>query len=190
VNPESRYLGDEDRTWRMAYSLVMLHEHEPENYAEFVDILRHIDLVQKVDVEAYRAARSGIDPEYMSVLFDDMNIGFLSDGTLRVCEIVLGLLEKHISALLIEEPETAVHPGLLHRLLAVIDSYALDRQVVVSTHSPIVVNGCRPTELRLVERTDGVTSVRALSADDVHRVEAYLNDEGTFSDFVYSQADE
>ena len=118
-----------------------------------------------------------------------MNIGFASDGTLRVCDILLGLLRESTSVLLIEEPETAVHPGLLHKLLNVIDSYTLDRQIIVSTHSPIVLNECSPTDLRLVERKGGVTSVSALSPDDVQIVEAYLNDEGTFADYIYSRSD-
>jgi predicted ATPase len=152
-----------------------------------------LGLARKVEVRRFTSADDSQPPgaaAYASVLFDDVNVGYLSDGTLRVCETVLSLLSDSTSVLLIEEPETAVHPGLLHKLLAVIDSYTLDRQVVVSTHSPIVVNWCRPTELRLVERTAGMTSVRALSAEEVHSVEAYLNDEGTFADYIYSQGEE
>jgi AAA domain, putative AbiEii toxin, Type IV TA system len=183
---------DGDRAESMAHTLVATHERKRQTYDEFVEILRTFGLVRKVEVKLFTAgadshAQGGT--AYASVLFDGVNIGYLSDGTLRVCEIVLGLLSESASLLLIEEPETAVHPGLLHKLLAVVDSYVLDRQVIVSTHSPIVVDWCRPSELRLVEREDGVTSVRALSADDVQDVEAYLNDQGTFANYVYSRSD-
>ena len=124
----------------------------------------------------------------MSVLIDGVNIGLCSDGTLRGAEIVLRLLGRPGSTLLIEEPETAVHPGLLHKLLNLIDAYTLDRQLIVSTHSPIVVDWCRPEELRLVERAHNVTTVRALSPDEAIRVHRYLDDEGTLADYLYARS--
>ena len=118
-----------------------------------------------------------------------MNIGLLSDGTLRISEMLINLIRRAGSVVLIEEPETAVHPGLLSRLLDVVDSYSADRQVIISTHSPIVVDWCQPDELRLIERVDARTVSRSLSANEANRVAAYLADEGTLSDFIYSQAD-
>jgi predicted ATPase len=41
-----------------------------------------------------------------------------------------------LKLLLIEEPETAVHPGLLSKLLAEIDAYSGDRPIVLSPQSP------------------------------------------------------
>ena len=45
------------------------------------------------------------------------------------------LLFPELKLVLVEEPETAVHPGLLSRLLAEFDAYASDRQIVLSTQS-------------------------------------------------------
>ncbi len=119
------------------------------------------------------------------MLFDGVNLGLQSDGTLRVAEIVSKLLSPNLRCLLIEEPETEVHPGLLAKLLALFDAYSLDRQIVVSTHSPEVVNWCRPEDVRLVVREDGVTRAPPLEAGDLASVVRHLRDDGSLADFVY-----
>lgn len=190
------------RRWRrasgrvgvLASTIASFHEHSPDRYEEFVKILKGLGLVREVTFKVYEDPQQSLTPgarrDFASILFDGVNIGLLSDGTLRASEIIVDLLRPAGSGLLIEEPETAVHPGLLSRLLAIIDSYAVDRQIIVSTHSPIVVNWCEPAQLRLVERIDDETRVRGLSAEEVSRVESYLNDEGTFADYVYGRSDE
>jgi predicted ATPase len=100
-----------------------------------------------------------------AVTVDGMNVGLLSDGTLRVLEILVELLGPPGSMLLVEEPETAVHPGLLARVLALFDSYAIDRQIVLSTHSPMVVSWCAPNDLRLVTRMKELTLTSRLTAE-------------------------
>ncbi|HNG00092.1 MAG TPA: AAA family ATPase, partial [Pseudomonadota bacterium] len=89
--------------------------------------------------------------------------------------------------LLIEEPETGVHPGLLAGLLDTIDAYTVDRQVIISTHSPQVVSWAQPQELRVVTRQEGKTQVRPLSEQQVALFLKYLHDQ-TLGDFVYSGA--
>jgi predicted ATPase len=122
------------------------------------------------------------------VLVDGTDLGLLSDGTLRAAEILMWLLLPGVKLLLIEEPETAVHPGLLSRLLAEFDAYTGDRQIVLSTQAPQVVSWADPLAIRLVERRAAHTEVRRLRDDEVERLAGYLHDEGTLGDFVYSGA--
>jgi hypothetical protein len=182
------------RVEALAYWIASTWEHRRDLYEEFVTILRDLDLVQDVNVKIYEDPQAEQNPEerrdFASVLFDGVNIGLQSDGTLRVAEIVARLLWRGISCLLVEEPETAVHPGLLSKLLALMYSYSFDRQIVVSTHSPQVVNWCEPGQLRLVERERGSTKVHSLGSDDIDRVMQYLHDQGTLADFVYARESE
>lgn len=175
----------------MAYRLIDWHEQARERFEEFVELSRRIGLLDEVQVKLYR------DPEpspttrrrdFASVLFDGTDVGLLSDGTLRVVEILVWLIFPGVKLLLIEEPETAVHPGLLSKLLAEIDAYSSDRQIVLTTQSPQVVSWADPLAIRLVERHAGKTEVRSLREDEVSRVSKYLHDEGTLGDFVYSGA--
>lgn len=187
-----RWVRAPGRIEGLASMIATFYEYRKELYEEFVGLARRLGIVRDVVVKVYEDPARAVKPEerrdFASILFDGLNIGLLSDGTLRISEMLIDLIRRAGSVVLIEEPETAVHPGLLSRLLSIIDSYSVDRQVVVSTHSPIVVDWCRADELRLIERVDAHTISRSLSAKEAKRVATYLGDEGTLSDFIYSQA--
>ena len=192
--PESnrvRHAMETRRLRWMAYSLVDWHQTDLERFNEFVELGRRIGLLDDVKVKLYldpESNRTARSRDFATILFDGTDFGLLSDGTLRVVEILLWLIFPDIKLLLIEEPETAVHPGLLSKLLAEIDAYSTDRQIVLTTQSPHVVSWADPLAIRLVERRAGRTSVRSLCEDEIGRVSAYLHDEGTLGDFVYSGA--
>jgi predicted ATPase len=90
--------------------------------------------------------------------------------------------------MLLEEPETGVHPGALISLLNVLDSYAIDRQFLLSSHSPVVIGQVKPEELRIVYRRNGQTHVRPLDASELDRAAAFLSQEGTLDEFMLSGA--
>jgi ABC-type lipoprotein export system ATPase subunit len=179
---------------RLATRLANAHDRDRATFDEFKELTARLGLATNVSVQVYNDPRTDISDgekvDLAAVAFDDINIGLLSDGTLRVAEILLDLLRPAGSILLIEEPETAVHPGLLHRILSLLESYALDRQIVITTHSPIVVSWCRPEDLRLVLRENDATRTSALSEDQARRIASYLNDEGTLGDFIFMQTSE
>jgi predicted ATP-dependent endonuclease of OLD family len=166
----------------------------PQLFRELCEVLHELGLVRDINVEIYKSEASSKSGEPTSsdvaaVLFDGTNLGFCSDGTLRIARIVLELINPDVSCLLIEEPETAVHPGLLDKLLALVEAYSADRQIVLSTHSPQVVDRFAPDQLRLVEREEGVTRVHSLSAADRDLAISYLRDQGSLSDFVFRRSD-
>ncbi len=174
-------------------SILGLWERDRPRYDELVDILRGMDLVREVAIDIYRDPRNEQAKtsagDVAAVLLDGTNLGLCSDGTLRITQMVLDLIRPDVSCLLIEEPETAVHPGLLDKLLALMESYSADRQIVLSTHSAQVVDRFVPRKLRLVERESGHTRVHALSAADRDLAIRYLRDQGSLSDFVFRRSD-
>lgn len=153
-------------------------------YEEFVDILRVLGVAREIAVETY-TGRSTNSPDFAAVLLDGVNLGLHADGTLRVVEIVAQMLQKDITCLLVEEPESGLHPGMLARLLDMMTSYSLDRQIIVTTHSPQVVNWVAPSQVRIVERRDGSTHIGSIAESQLPRVARYLADEGTLADFLY-----
>lgn len=168
----------------MARWITLQREHDEPRFEELVEILRSLGVVQDVVVETYTGT-SSTSRDFSAVLFDGVNLGFQADGTLRVVEIVVQLLQKGITCLLVEEPELAVHPGLLGKLLALMTSYSLDRQIVVTTHSPQVVDWAAPPQLRLVEREGEVTRIRRIDDAQLSLLTQYLQDQGTLADFLY-----
>jgi predicted ATPase len=68
----------------------------------------------------------------------------LSDGTLRYLFLVAALLSPRPPALLVlNEPETSLHPDLLPALGALVHAAARETQVVVVTHAGALVDALR-----------------------------------------------
>jgi predicted ATPase len=187
-------LSGVSRVDTIAAALLNWKERESETFDEFVAIGKRMGVWKKVTTTIYKmpnepaavsnAGRMSMPQELAFVGIDGVDLGFVSDGTTRIAEIVRLLLTP-AKLLLVEEPETSIHPGLLRKLLAEIESYADGRQVIITTHSPQVVTAARPPEIRLVEREKAATSVKELTAENVARVSKYLHDEGTLGEFVF-----
>ncbi len=137
----------------------------------------------------YRAEADGAHERLATIEVDGINLGMLADGTLRVLETLVRLVDlRPRQTLLVEEPETGIHPGLLARLLNEFDSLTTSNQLVLSTHSPQVVSWASVDGLRLVDRGDGRTTVRALNRADKVELNAYLEEQGTLGDYFYTGA--
>ena len=103
-------------------------------------------------------------------LLRPLGAGELSDGTLRYLLLVAALLSpRPAEFLVLNEPETSLHPELLEPLAELIRSAAERSQVVVVTHSQVLVDalgratGTEPIEL---VKTEGETVIRGKGAVD------------------------
>jgi predicted ATPase len=123
--------------------------------------------------------------EFGQVEIDGVDLGLLSDGTLRTIEILAALVDPMNRLLFVEEPESSIHPGLLSKLMTEIETYGATKQVLLSTHSPAVLQRVEPAALRLVTRTNGQTSVRSLKKNELSRVKAFLEDEGDLGEWLF-----
>ena len=96
----------------------------------------------------------------------------MSEGTLRVLGLLLAVFQEPTpSLILIEEPEASVHPGALS-LVSDLIQIASDRtQVIVTTHSPELLDmkWIEDRHLRLVSWENGATRVSRIS-DGTRRV--------------------
>ena len=97
-----------------------------------------------------------------------------SDGLLYV----LGYLALLYSPeppriLLVEEPENGIHPNRLREILAILRQLIAEHpgtQVVMTTHSPYVIDEFSPDEVTLCQREeDGTVSVKRLSESETVR---------------------
>ena len=81
-----------------------------------------------------------------------------SDGTLRMLGILTALYQQPPRSLLaIEEPELTIHPGALGVLCDALQEASLRSQVIITTHSPDLINRFPADNLVVVEKEDGVT---------------------------------
>lgn len=108
----------------------------------------------------------------------------ISDGTLRILAFLAVLYqEKTPSIICFEEIENGVHPWLLHKmmeLLKIVSTEGINGkpvQILLTTHSPLILNYVEPHQVRAVELdNEGKTQVHALPTDSVRfqkSLEAY-----------------
>jgi predicted ATPase len=171
-----------------------IHRMQMSEFDELESICQRIELGEKITVqkfilsEGFKEKVESEDREYIfSVQLDRVNIGLLSDGTLRVLSILIEIIASNPSlTIIIEEPETQIHPAMLSKLLNEIETYTYGENLIVSTHSPQVVSWTRPERINLVHRKDGQTFVQKLAEDDIHNIIEYLSEEGNLGEWIYS----
>ena len=162
--------------------------------SEIESICQRVGLGSKISEQKFLLSRDSgkkienEDEEYISsVLLDGVNIGLLSDGTLRVLAILMEIITSSPNTTtIIEEPETQIHPGMLAKLLNEIETYSFGENLILSTHSPQVVSWTSPDKIILVHRDNGRTFVRKLGEDQIHSVIEYLSEDGELGEWIYS----
>ena len=86
----------------------------------------------------------------------------VSDGTLRALGTLIAAYQRpRPSLMVIEEPEASIHPGALGVILDVLWAASRSSQVVVTTHSPEILDAkwIRDRHLRLVSWDEGTTRI-------------------------------
>ncbi len=99
----------------------------------------------------------------------------LSDGTLRYLCLLAILCDPNPASLVcIEEPELGLHPDMLPKIAALMIEASERTQLVVTTHSDILVDAMTecPEAVVVVEKLDGRTHAKRLQAND--ELKSYL----------------
>jgi predicted ATPase len=90
----------------------------------------------------------------------------MSDGTLRLLGLLLAVYQPNRpSVLVVEEPEATVHPAVAQLVTEILLDAAHDRQVLVTTHSPDILDAkeLSDDQIRVVTQRQGRTIVSKLS---------------------------
>ena len=90
----------------------------------------------------------------------------MSDGTLRAMGLLAAVFQRPAPSLLvIEEPEATIHPGALGSVLDLLRHAGRFMQVIVTTHSPDVLDAkwIEAEHLRMVSWAEGATQVVPVS---------------------------
>lgn len=106
---------------------------------------------------------------------------WISDGVLFFLTYLLLVMGPEPRPLLmVEEPELGIHPGLLERLITFLRQlsqgvFGEPVQVILTTHSPVLLNYVEPEEIRVVQRQDdgGAKVSQFKDAPDVQRLLEY-----------------
>ena len=144
---------------------------EREDIRRFELICRHIGRILPV------FDRFQIEESYGKVLLrwkakgTDKTFGahLTSDGSLRLFALVTLLnlpAEMLPDVLLLDEPELGLHPAAVDLVAQLIMRQAEDRQVILATQSPLLVDAFDLDQIVVLELQDGRTECRKLNPDD------------------------
>ena len=96
------------------------------------------------------------------------DISGFSDGTLRFLALATLLLQParlRPPIILLDEPELGLHPYAIALLCSLIQSVAVETQVILATQAPFLVDHFEPEDVIVVDRVDGRSEFRRLSTE-------------------------
>jgi predicted ATPase len=153
-----------------------------------------LSLIDKIEINEFDLGETEFDFYTIKFQIGNTTVNYtqLSYGTHRILVLLLALLYDKSTTLLIEQPEDGIHLGLLRKVLSICFTYAeaYNKQLIISTHSPKVINMYPAKSIRFVKMTEQGTKVTQLSEQELAIIPEYLNNEGALSDFIEAMDDE
>ncbi len=196
-NTYQKWLSEDNKTESSVVMRLLHLWHVDKDLLEELEALigeNGLNLVNKIVINK---SSFGQQNEYFYMLRFNVantfvNYTQLSYGTQRVLILLLALLYDKNSTLLIEQPEDGIHSGLLYKLLPLCFEYATvyNKQIIITTHSPDVINLLPPESIRFVRMTEDGTKVSALNKEQLPFVHEFMENEGALFDFIKSMNDE
>ena len=156
-------------------------EEDFSNLGLFLSRLRKTPKARKTIVEGLRDLYEGftdfepiVEGGSVQVFFTEGDFSIpatrLSDGTLRYLCLLAILCDPEPPPLIcIEEPELGLHPDILPKLAGHLVAAAERTQLIVTTHSDILVDAMteRPEVVVVCEKHEGFTEMQRLSATEL-----------------------
>lgn len=161
-----------------AFVLEMLQEHVPESFARISRLIASvadgITWVGAIASEPWRAV--GFEEE--DAFFEASS---MSEGTLRLLGLLLAAYQPQTpSVLMIEEPEVAIHPAAAEVVMSVLLDASKRGQVLVTTHSPDIVDfeDLSDDSVRVVTKDRAGTRISPVSASSRQAIRERLYSPG------------
>ncbi len=110
----------------------------------------------------------------------------VSDGTIHALSLLVALADPRNTALVIEEVENAFHPWVVQSLLRRFRFASREKTIVLTTHSPVVVDTLDPSETWVVFKKAGQTRLKNLGSINRKLRSAWERGEFRLSDYLDS----
>ncbi|MRG91814.1 AAA family ATPase [Polyangium spumosum] len=144
----------DDRGHGLAGIFFAIRNRNDDAFAAIVaDVRKHFPTIKNLRVKAVTSSEVTLEAELIggarieSKRFSEGLLYYLAFAALRHLDPV--------SLLLVEEPENGLHPARIAEVVRILRAIVEESgtQVVMATHSPLVVNELRPEEVSVVTRT-------------------------------------
>lgn len=109
---------------------------------------------------------------------------YLSDGTKRIFYLLSESYSLKEGILFVEEPELGIHPQQLYRIMDFLKQESQSKQVIISTHSPIVLDILNNDELdriNIAKYSGNKTKFTKLTPTQIEKAKKYMENVGELS---------
>lgn len=138
-----------------------LRRNEPRAWAQVVDAMRTImPGLRSIEVVYTEDRRLALQFREQGV-GRPWNTNEVSDGTVQALALFIALFDTRAPVLAIEEPENSVHPWILRQFVDLCRD-ASAKQIVVTTHSPVLLNYVPAETVRLMAMSYGRSYIQTL----------------------------
>lgn len=163
-----------------------LHDHHRSAFNRIMELLK-MRVPGITSVESKTTEEGRVLLKFQDGSFEDPFLArYVSDGTIKMLAYLTLLYDPSPHPLLcVEEPENQLYPKLLWELAEEFRSYSSrGGQVLVSTHSPDLLNAARVEEVFWLVKNNGYTEMRR--ASDNPQIVAYMK-EGDQMGYLWDQ---
>ncbi len=104
----------------------------------------------------------------LGLFFDEEGFGRawaiedMSDGTVHALSMLVAAVDPRSNLLVIEEPENSVHPWILRVIVQKFREVSATKRIILTSHSPVLINLLKPEEIWITSRKDGETHLDKL----------------------------
>ncbi|MEL6941115.1 MAG: ATP-binding protein [Bacteroidota bacterium] len=170
-------------------------QNNPETFQQYLFLIgkEGLELVEEINFNVQQFPNASFGNKIVvtpSVSIDGVTISFnqLSDGTFRTLALIFYIISDENEVLLIEEPEISVHHGLLLSIMELIKQESKRKQIVISTHSDLVLDRVAPENVLLVskDKEEGTLAKplsKSMSENEYKELKEYLETEGNLGEY-------
>lgn len=161
-----------------------LKRHYPAKWNQVLDGMREImPTLKDIKVEHLHNNLLGLffKEEGVRLAWNSENV---SDGTIRALAMLVAAADPRNTLLVIEEPENSFHPWVLRTVLESLRKLSKNKNVVLTTHSPILVDMMRPEEVWVMYREKGESHLERLTRLDPTIQEKWTEGKTVLSNYL------
>lgn len=179
--------SNQDESKETEMRVLDLSRRRIEKFNELKEVLSHLGIISNIEISTLDSKESKIHFfHWYSPLCQEEPLSWadLSYGTRRLIKLFVTLFYKEDKVFMIEQPEDGIHSGLLHQIMPMLQAYNSNKQIIIATHSAQILDKCSPEDIRFVYFDENTTHARELSEDEIESAKTYIQENGSFSDFL------